>query len=155
MPPLRLLPILLAALALPVAVHAQFFLAGVGAGAGVGRRNGAAAAASHAHALGYLQLGAPLLPVAVRGDALLIGKSTGGGPIALIGSAVFSAPLPVVTPYATVGWGQYGIGGDARMRGWSAGVGVRAKLPVLPGAFGEVRRFQRLGRDLATVGLVF
>jgi hypothetical protein len=151
MRPFRLL---FSSLALPVAAHAQFFSAGVGAGTGVGRRSGAAATASHAHALGFLQLGAPLLPVAVRGDALVIGKGTGGGPLALIGSAVFSAPLPIVTPYATVGWGQYGVGGDARTRGWSAGVGVRAKLPLLPGAFGEVRRFQRLGRDLATVGVV-
>jgi hypothetical protein len=143
-------------LAAPLAsAHGQFLSAGIGGGAGVGRHNGSAGDESHAHALGWVQLGLPLFPVAVRGDALLIGKGTGSGPLALSVNAVGKLPLPVVTPYVTAGWGQYGVGGDVRTRGWSAGVGVRAKLPVLPGVFAEVRRHQRLGRDLATVGLTF
>jgi len=131
----------------------QILSAGVGGGPGIGRHNGPTAEASHGHLLGWAQLGLPLLPVAVRGDALVIGKGTGGGPLALSVNAVGRLPLPLVSPYVTAGWGQYGIGGDVRTRGWSAGVGVRVKLPVLPGVFGEVRRHQRLGRDLATVGL--
>ena len=144
-----------ALLAAPVAsARAQLLSTGVGGGAGIGRHNGPAADASHAHVLAFAQLGLPLLPVAVRGDALLIGKGTGGGPLALSLNAVGRLPLPIVTPYVTAGWGQSGVGGDTRTRGWSAGLGVRVKLPVLPGVFGEVRRHQRLGRDLATVGLV-
>jgi hypothetical protein len=146
-----------AALALaPLAAGAQLVSAGVGGGKGVGRHVGPDSAASHAHLVGWVQLGVPLLPIAVRGDALLTGKTLGASPLALSASAVLSLPVPVVTPYATVGWGTYGIGGDAgRVRGWSAGAGVRAKLPGLPGIFGEVRRHQHLGRDLATVGVVF
>ena len=139
--------------AAPAAARAQLLSAGVGGGPGIGRHNGPTAASSHGHLLGWAQLGLPLLPVAVRGDALVIGKGTGGGPLALSVNAVGRLPLPVVTPYVTAGWGQYGIGGAARTRGWSTGVGVRVKLPLLPGVFGEVRRHQRLGRDLATVGL--
>ena len=147
---------LLLALAVPLsAARAQFLSAGVGGGTGVGHRSGARAAETHTHALGYVQLGLPLFPVAVRGDALVVGKSTGGGPLALSVNAVAQLPVPIVTPYVTAGWGEYGVGGDVKTRGWSAGAGVRAKLPLLPGLFAEVRRHQRLGRDLATVGLVF
>ena len=134
--------------------RAQLLAAGVGVGSGIGRHNGATASDSHAHGLGWVQLGLPLFPIAVRGDALVIGKGSGGGPLALTVSAVGQLPLPIVTPYVTAGWGRYGLGGDVQTRGWSAGVGVRAKLPLLPGLFGEVRRHQRLGRDLVTVGLV-
>jgi len=134
--------------------RAQLLSAGVGVGAGLGRHNGVAASDSHAHGLGWVQLGLPLFPVAVRGDALVIGKGSGGGPLALTVNAVGQLPLPIITPYVTAGWGRYGVGGDVQTRGWSAGVGVRAKLPLLPGLFGEVRRHQRLGRDLVTVGLV-
>jgi hypothetical protein len=148
-----LLPLAALLLAAPVAGHAQILSAGVGGGAGIGRRNGAAADAGHEHLLGWAQLGLPLFPVAVRGDALFIGKGTGGGPLALSLNAVGRLPVPIVTPYVTAGWGQYGVGGDVKTTGWSAGVGVRVKLPMLPGVFGEVRRHERLGRDLATVGL--
>jgi hypothetical protein len=155
---LRLRPALVTvALALVVpgaGAHAQLFAAGVGVGAGIGRRNATTASDSHAHGLGWVQLGLPLFPLAVRGDALVIGKGSGGGPLALTVNAVGQFPLPIITPYVTAGWGRYGLGGDVQTRGWSAGVGVRAKLPLLPGLFGEVRRHQRLGRDLVTVGLV-
>jgi hypothetical protein len=138
----------------PAVAPAQLLSYGVGGGTGVGRRNGPAAAESHAHALGYLQIGVPLFPLAIRGDAMLLREGTGGGPVAVSSSAVLRLPLPVVSPYVTVGYGQYGTG-DRRVNGWSAGAGVRVKLPVLPGVFGEVRRHQRLGRDLVTVGLSF
>jgi hypothetical protein len=155
MPRLRLVA-LAAALTVPTAAaRAQLLSAGIGGGAAVGSRNSRQASSDYAHALGYVQLGVPLLPVAVRGDALVTKQSTGGGPLALSVNAVGSLPIPIVTPYVTAGWGQYGIGGDLRTRGWSVGLGVRAKLPVLPGVFAEVRRHQRLGRDLATVGLTF
>ena len=149
----------LAALALalaPLPLGAQFLSAGAGGGKGVGRHAGPDSASSHAHLTGWVQVGAPFFPLAVRGEALLTRPSLGGGPLAFSASAVLSAPIPVVTPYATAGWGTYGVGGEGpRVRGWSAGVGVRAKLPALPGFYAEVRRHQRLGRDLATVGVVF
>jgi hypothetical protein len=141
------------------AASAQGFLSlGVGAGTGVGRHDGPTAEASHAHAQAYLQLGAPLLPVAVRGDALVMGNGTAGHLFSVAANAVVSLPIPIVTPYATLGWGTYGMGqsgGGKSTTGWSAGVGARAKLPLIPGIFAEVRRHQRLGRDLATVGVVF
>ena len=152
-----LVPLAALAVALaPPAAGAQFLSAGAGGGKGVGRHVGPDSAASHAHLTGWVQVGAPFLPVAVRGEALLTRPSLGGGPLALAASAVLSAPVPVVTPYLTAGWGTYGLGGDGpQVRGWSAGLGVRAKLPALPGFYAEVRRHQRLGRDLATVGVAF
>jgi hypothetical protein len=101
-----------------------------------------------------VQLGVPLLPVSLRGDVLLIGKGTTGGPVALTANAVVSLPIPVVTPYLTGGWGSYGLAGGTARSGVSAGAGVRVKLPVLPGVFGEVRRHHGLGRDLLTVGVI-
>jgi hypothetical protein len=149
-----LLPVLLALGA--GTARAQLLSAGVGAGSGVGRHHGPEGDASHTHALGWVQVGVPMFPIAVRGDALVSGKGTGGGPLALSANAVFQLPLiPMITPYATAGWGTYGIGGDARTKGWSAGLGVKARVPGLPGFFGEVRRHERLGRDLATLGVMF
>jgi hypothetical protein len=153
---LRLVRSLLVAALVPQIVAAQGIIsAGVGGGGGVGRHHGPAADGSHGHGLAYVQLGLPLFPLAVRGDALLMAGAGDAGPLALSANAVFSLPIPIVTPYLTAGYGAYGVGQTGRANGWSAGVGARAKLPVLPGIFAEARRHQRLGRDLFTVGLVF
>lgn len=153
-----LLAALAAALLTARPATAQGFVSlGVGGGTGVGRHDGPTADASHAHALVYVRLGVPLLPIAVRGDALLLGGGTAGNPLSATANAVLSAPIPIVTPYLLLGYGTYGIGhrGGGSTTGWSAGAGARAKLPLLPGVFAEVRRHQRLGRDLATVGVIF
>jgi hypothetical protein len=155
-PPMRSARLLATALVLaPAAAGAQLLSAGLGGGRGVGRRVGPDSGATMPHAEAWAQLGVPVFPVSLRGDLLVTSRGTAGGPVAASISAVASLPVPVVTPYATVGWGTYGIGGDRKIRGWSAGAGVRAKLPGVPGIFAEVRRHQRLGRDLATVGVVF
>jgi hypothetical protein len=71
---------------------------------------------------------------------------------------VFSAPLPVATPYFIAGWGTYGLGGDgptSGTTGWNVGAGVRVSVPGAPGFFGEIRRHERVSRDLITFGVRF
>ena len=105
-----------------------------------------------AHALGYVLLHPPLFPVALRGDALFSKTSTSGTALSLIGDVVFLAPLPIVQPYALVGYGRYGVGKDGQSSGANAGIGVRVHLSSLS-VFGEARRHQRISHDLLTIGI--
>lgn len=139
--------------ALPATAHAQGLLsAGFGLGGGVGDRN-RNTGGNGAHALGFVQLHPPLLPVALRVDGLVSKADVGGTGAALLGNAVFIAPVPVVQPYAVLGYGRYGIGKSDGVSGWNAGVGARVRIPAFS-IFVEARHHQRVGRDLLTIGIV-
>ena len=125
------------------------FTFGAGVGTGVGSRGGDASAT---HATAFLQFKLPVVP-GVRADAIAVKSPAGVGPFALAVSAVLSAPIPLVKPYLIAGWGSYGLGKNSAVGGWNAGVGVRASLGV--GVFAEIRRHQRIARDLLTVGVTF
>jgi hypothetical protein len=141
------------ALMSPATMFAQGLVsAGVGIGGGVGDRN-RDNSGSDVHALGFVQVHPPLIPVAVRVDALFSKVPSDGAALSLMGDAVFIAPLPVVQPYALVGYGRYGVGRDGVASGWNAGVGVRLRLPAFA-LFGEARRHQKISRDLLTIGVV-
>jgi hypothetical protein len=135
----------------PAAAHAQLVSLGLGAGTGVGNRGGSSGGA---HANLSLEVKAPVLP-GIRGDAYLIDAPEGSGKIAFSVSGVFSAPIPVITPYLIAGWGAYGIGGDSSRSGWNVGVGAKASVVVGPALFLEVRRHDKMARDIVTVGLRF
>jgi hypothetical protein len=139
------------ALAAPVAAHAQLVSLGIGAGTGVGDRGGSSGGA---HANLSLQVKAPVLP-GIRGDAYLIDAPAGSGKVAASVSAVFSAPIPIITPYLIAGWGVYGIGGDSTRNGWNVGIGAKASVVVGPALFLEVRRHDKMARDIVTVGVRF
>lgn len=130
--------------------HAQFSL-GIGGGAGFGTRGGNAKA-SHANV--SLQLKLPIFP-GVRADAYAFNVPNDSGRFVLSVSGVISAPIPLVTPYVIAGLGQYGLGGSNVQTGWNAGVGVKASAVVGPSVFVELRRHQRVARDIVTVGVRF
>ncbi|MDQ6612915.1 MAG: porin family protein [Gemmatimonadota bacterium] len=124
---------------------------GIGAGGGFGNRNNNPSG-SGTHGVVYAQLHPPLFPFALRGDALVSRIGDNQTALSVMADAVVLAPIPFVVPYALVGFGKYGIGKDGSQSGWNAGVGVRARLPNVA-IFAEVRRHQRISRDLFTIGL--
>ena len=105
-------------------------------------------------AYGALQLDLPLLPVALRGDVSIAGGDLRDGTRNAIASAVFPLRLPLVQPYAMVGYGTYDWGKSFENRGVSYGAGVRVQFGGL-GAFVQARRHEHLDRTIATLGLVF
>lgn len=142
---------LLAALtALPAVAQAQFSL-GIGGGVGVGTRGGSSGGG---HGNVSLELKLPVLP-GIRGDAYLVDAPSGTGKFAVALSAVLAAPIPVITPYLIGGWGSYGLGGDRSTTGWNVGVGAKASVVVGPAVFAEVRRHDKMARDILTVGIRF
>ncbi len=132
--------------ALPARAQVTF---GVGAGVGTGSRGGTA---SGTHVVGLLEFKLPVLP-GLRADGYLASAPAGVGKVSASLSAVWSAPIPVVTPYIIGGWGVYGVEKSSSQNGWNIGAGVRAK--VGKGIFAEYRRHQRIARDLITFGIVF
>lgn len=124
--------------------------AGIGGGGGIGSRGGNV---SSAHAAGFVEVSLPILP-ALRAEAI-DANTSGEGTLSLVASGVFSVPVPLITPYVLAGWGLYGLDGNGARSGWSVGAGLRTALPAGPGLFLEVRRHQRIARDLLTVGLRF
>ena len=132
----------------PAAARAQVSL-GVGAGVGIGPRGGVARGD---HGNVSLELKLPLLP-GIRGDAYLF--QAGKAAVSL--SAVVSAPIPLITPYVIGGWGTYGIGagGSEASTGWNLGIGAKASVIVGPAVFVELRRHDKLERDIVTVGVRF
>ncbi|MEP6762909.1 MAG: hypothetical protein ABJB66_01300 [Gemmatimonadaceae bacterium] len=123
---------------------------GAGGGAGFGNHNNLTPGGTHGAA--YLQLHPPLLPFALRGDALVSRVGNNNSALSVMGDAVVLAPIPYLVPYALVGYGKYGIGTAAAQNGWNAGIGARVRLSNVA-IYAEVRRHQRIGRDLFTFGL--
>lgn len=150
------------ALALAVAageLRAQRLLSfNVGGGHSAVRRPGGDAGSnaggSELNAVAAAQVDVPLLPLAVRGDAMLVGWNSDAGPLSLSANLVLPLRLPVVTPYVIAGYGKYGVGSAQTMKGWNAGAGVRLGVGRV-GVFAEARRHQVYARDAYSFGLTF
>ena len=128
-----------------------FVSAGVGVGGGVGGRN-KDDSGSGMHGAAYVQARVPIIPFALRVDALLAKTTKDASALSLMGDAVFIAPIPYVQPYVLAGYGRYGIGKDGSVSGWNAGVGARVRTPWVA-IYAEARRHQRISRDLLTIGI--
>lgn len=132
--------------------HAQGLVSvGAGVGGGVGDRN-KDISGSGAHAGAYVQLHVPVIPFALRFDALFSKLADSSTALSLMGDAVAIAPIPFIQPYVLAGYGKYGVGKDASRSGWNAGVGARVRTPWVA-VYAEARRHQRISRDLLTIGI--
>ena len=101
-----------------------------------------------------LQLGLPLIPIAIRGDALLFGSKFDQDALSYTVSAIVRIPLPIIQPYAIAGKGRYALSLTEKKDGLSYGGGVRVGLGRL-GVFGEARRHEALGRTVTVIGVTF
>jgi hypothetical protein len=129
--------------------------AGISVGAGVGgalneRRFIPTAARELNHLLAFVGLGVPVIPLELRGELMLRDDYTGGVQRAWIATAVYRFPLPVITPYAQLGYGDYNFGDPARSK-LSYGMGVRVNLGGA-GLFAEGIHNRRMDADLFTAG---
>ena len=124
------------------------------AGVGGSREAGVSTFPKDAKQLGA-QLTLPVLPLALRADALLIGTKLDADNLSYNVNGVAVLPLPIVQPYAIAGRGRYVIAPEApKEMGWNYGAGVRVGVARL-GAFLEVRRHQPLQRTITTLGITF
>ena len=123
------------------------------AGVGGSREAGISTFPKDAKQLGA-QLTVPLIPLALRADALLLGNDFETDNLSYNVNAVAVMPLPLVQPYALVGRGRYVIAPDVKETGWNYGAGARVGLGRI-GAFVEMRRHQPLARTIMTVGVTF
>lgn len=105
-------------------------------------------------AYGGVQLDVPVLPVALRGDISFGGSDFSRGTRNVSASVIAPLRLPIIQPYAMLGYGIYDWGKEAEFRGISYGAGLRLQLGGL-GLFAQVRRHQKLDRSIGTLGLVF
>ncbi len=145
----------LVAVALPAAASAQTRPISLWLGAGRPvARDSVSFSLHQLDAYGAVQLDLPLLPVAFRGDISVAGSDLAGGTRNVSASVVAPLRLPVVQPYAMLGYGIYDWGKAAETRGISYGAGLRLQLGGL-GLFAQVRRQEKLDRSVGTVGLVF
>ena len=146
------------ALALAMAggnLHAQRLLSfNVGAGNSAPRGTARGVDGNVYNGLVAAQVDVPILPIAVRADAMLVGWNSDAGPLSLSANLVLPLRLPVVTPYAMAGYGKYGIGSAQQVKGWNAGAGVRIGVGRV-GVFAEARRHKVYDRDTYSFGLTF
>lgn len=105
-------------------------------------------------AYGGVQLDIPVLPLALRGDISFAGSDFSRGTRNVSASVVAPLRLPIVQPYAMLGYGIYDWGKDVEFRGINYGAGVRLQLGGL-GLFAQVRRHEKIDRSIGTLGLVF
>jgi hypothetical protein len=130
--------------------------AGVSLWAGIGgsREAGVSTFAKDAKQLGA-QLTVPLIPLALRADALLLGNNFSPDNVSYNVNAVAVMQLPLVQPYALAGRGRYVMAPDGpKESGWNYGAGVRVGVARL-GAFVEMRRHDPLKRTIMTLGVTF
>lgn len=123
------------------------------AGVGGAHEAGVSSFAKDTRQLGA-QLAIPLVPLAVRADAMVQGTELDRDRISYNVNAVVVMPLPLVQPYGILGRGQYAIAPGARMAGWNYGGGVRVHVGRL-GVFAEMRRHEPLLRTITTLGVTF
>lgn len=126
----------------------------VWAGVGGSREAGVSTFTKDAKQVG-VQLTVPLLPVALRGDALMLGNDFKTENLSYNVNAVAVMKLPVLQPYALLGRGNYVIVPNTpKESGWNYGAGVRLGISRL-GAFLEMRRHDPLKRTITTLGITF
>jgi hypothetical protein len=94
----------------------------------------------------------PLLPVSVRGDAMLIGDGVSLDGLSYSVNGLFRLALPVVQPYVIGGFGRYALTKDFAESGWNAGGGARLGFGRM-GVFVEVRRHFPLERTITAFGI--
>jgi hypothetical protein len=107
---------------------------------------------SKGHLYGAVQLGFPLLPVAVRGELVLAGGSFERDARSMMASVVFPLKLPVIQPYGIAGYGTYAKGDHPDEHGLSIGAGARAGISRL-GVFAEIRYHNPIKNTLITLGI--
>ena len=100
------------------------------------------------------QLGLPLVPIALRVDALHWGTKFESEYISLLGSGVIQIRLPLLQLYGLGGWGKFAVTDSTTATGWQAGAGIRLGQGRF-GLFGEVRRLDPVARTVTTLGLTF
>ncbi len=100
------------------------------------------------------QFDAPVIPFAVRVEAMVAGSSPRTSPRSFFASAVFPLRLGAITPYGIAGYGAYSYGKNDEIRGYNYGGGVRLGMGRT-GFFGEVRRHEKLNRTQGTIGITF
>jgi hypothetical protein len=141
-----------ALLALPASAGAQIGMS-VWAGVGASTNDGKVTFDKDAKQLG-LQVALPVIPVALRGDALLFGNDFDTDALSYNVNAVVQMRLPVVTPYGIIGQGRYATAPGQKVSGWNVGAGLRLGLGRF-GVFGEVRRHDAIDRTVKMIGLTF
>lgn len=99
-----------------------------------------------------LQLDLPLVPVAFRAEGMTSVSGFRNAPRTFIANAVLPLRLPGIQPYAIAGYGAYSYGKPSEIRGYNYGAGVRFGLGRT-GFFGELRRHEKLDRNVATLGI--
>ena len=151
-----LAPVLCLTSALLVGTAGTATAQGISLWAGVGgsREAGVSTFPKDAKQLGA-QLTLPLIPLAVRADALLLGNKLDTDNISYNVNAVAVMQLPIVQPYGIVGRGRYVTAPDVpKEMGWNYGAGVRLGVGRL-GAFLEMRKHDPLKRTITTIGVTF
>lgn len=123
------------------------------AGIGGAHENGVSTFAKDTKQLGA-QIGAPLVPIAVRADAMLQGQDLDLDYVSYNVNAVAVMPLPLVQPYGIMGRGRYALAPTVKETGWNYGGGVRVGVGRL-GVFAEMRRHEPLQRVITTLGITF
>ena len=123
------------------------------AGAGSATTDGTVSLGRDAKQLG-VQVALPIVPVAIRGDALLFGNDFKPDNVSYNVNAVVQARLPVVSPYGILGRGRYVVTPDEKVMGWNYGAGLRLGLGRL-GVFGEVRKHEVINRTVTVLGITF
>lgn len=124
------------------------------AGIGGSREAGVSTFAKDTKQLGA-QLTIPMIPLALRADALLLGNKVDTDNLSYNVNAVAVMQLPLVQPYGIVGRGRYVVApGAPKETGWNTGAGVRVGVARL-GAFVEMRRHHPLKRTITTLGITF
>lgn len=145
----------LAALALTLTTAPAAAQAGISVWGAVGAAadSGRASFDKNTKQLG-IQVGAPMIPIAVRADAMLFGSDLSKDRVSWNVNAVFKMTFPVIQPYGIVGMGDYALTPDTRERGWNAGGGVRLGLGRF-GIFVESRWHNPLDRQVTVAGITF
>jgi hypothetical protein len=123
------------------------------AGAGGSSQDGSVVFGKEAKQLG-VQIAVPMLPLALRADAMTFGNGFDTDALSYNVNAVVRMPLPIVQPYGILGRGRYAKAPGEKVEGWNVGVGARVGLGRF-GVFGEVRKHDAIGRTITVVGLTF
>ena len=137
---------------LPAAARAQSGLS-VWAGLGYASTEGNVTLGKSAKQIG-LQVGLPVIPLAIRGDVLLFGGKYEFDALSFDANAVLQLRTRLIQPYAILGVGRYATSLTSRRSGSNYGAGARVGLGRL-GFFAEIRRHAPIGRNVTTVGVTF
>lgn len=145
--------VLAATLALPVRQAGAQEGVTIWAGMGGASQDGSMVFGRDAKQLG-IQLSLPVVPVALRADALLFGSRFDAEALSYTAELVFQMRLPVVQPYGLLGRGRYSDGPTTTVRGFNYGGGARVGMGRF-GVFAEMRRHDPIGRTVTLIGVTF